>query len=73
MFKLEIHVGGAAYRDPMSDADKETNVTPMDPSRSEIIRNLSEVCEKLEIGYNSGCILDFNGNVTGKFELKDDY
>lgn len=60
MLKIEIKTGGAAYRDENGELDR---------SACELRRNLKGITEKLENGYQSGYIMDINGNKVGKWEL----
>lgn len=60
MFRVEIKTGNAAYRDENENLDYY-----------EVVRNLKEICKKLENGYTDGYIMDINGNKTGKWSLED--
>ena len=62
MLKIEIKTGGAAYRDENDELDR---------SAYELRRNLKEIMEKLEYGYQSGYIMDINGNKVGEWSLED--
>ena len=62
MLKIEIKTGGSAYR----DEDGE-----LDGSAYELRRNLKEIEEKLEYGYQAGYIMDINGNKVGNWTLED--
>ena len=62
MLKIEIKTGGAAYRDENDELDR---------SAYELRRNLKEIMEKLEYGYQSGYIMDVNGNKVGNWTLED--
>ena len=61
MLKIEIKTGGAAYRDENDELDR---------SAYELRRNLKEIMEKLEYGYQSGYIMDINGNKVGKSSVE---
>ncbi len=63
MFKLEIKTGGAAFRDD-SRTDRNGNAI-LDPEGTEIRRILKDVARKLEAGYDSGSVMDLNGNKVG--------
>lgn len=60
MLKIEIKTGGAAYRDENDELDR---------SAYELRRNLKDIMEKLEYGYQAGSIIDINGNKVGKWTL----
>ena len=62
MLKIEIKTGGATYRDENDELDR---------SAYELRRNLKEIMEKLEYGYQSGYIMDINGNKVGEWSLED--
>ena len=62
MLKIEIKIGGVAYRDENDELDR---------SAYELRRNLKEIMEKLEYGYQSGHIMDINGNKVGEWSLED--
>ena len=62
MLKIEIKTGGAAYRDEDGELDR---------SAYELRRNLKEIEEKLEYGYQAGYIMDINGNKVGNWTLED--
>ena len=62
MLKIEIKTGGAAYRDENDELDRSTY---------ELRRNLIEILEKSEYGYQAGYIMDINGNKVGKWSLED--
>ena len=62
MLKIEIKTGGAAYRDENDELDRNAY---------ELRRNLKEIMEKLECGYQSGYIMDINGNKVGEWLLED--
>ena len=62
MLKIEIKTGGTAYRDENDEFDR---------SAYELRRNLKEIMEKLECGYQSGYIIDINGNKVCKWSLED--
>ena len=62
MLKIEIKTGGAAYRDENDELDR---------SAYELRRNLKDIMEKLEYGYQSGYILDANGKKVGNWTLED--
>lgn len=55
MFTLAIKTGNAAYDDGNCEY--------------ELIRNLKEIIKKLEYGYDSGSVMDINGNKVGSWEL----
>jgi len=60
MLRIEIKTGNAAYRDEDGNIDTY-----------ELIRNLKEIEKKLENGYESGYVMDINGNKTGNWKLED--
>lgn len=62
MLNIKIKTSGSAYRD---ENDK------LDRTGYELRRNLKEIMEKLEHGYQSGSIMDINGNKVGKWSLED--
>ena len=62
MLKIEIETGNAAYRDEDGEFDR---------SAYELRRNLKEIMEKLEYSYQSGYIMDINGNKVGEWLLED--
>ena len=62
MLKIEIETGGVAYRDEDGELDR---------SAYELRRNLKEIKEKLEYGYQAGYIMDINGNKVGNWTLED--
>lgn len=62
MLKIEIKTGGAAYRNEDGELDR---------SAYELRRNLKEIEEKLEYGYQAGYIMDINGNKVGNWTLED--
>ena len=62
MLKIEIKTGGSAYRDENDELDR---------SAHELRRNLKDIMEKLEYGYQAGYIIDINGNKVGKWTLED--
>lgn len=63
MFRLEIKTGGSAFRDE-SKIDKKGDYE-LDSFGEEVRRILDEVSRKLRCGYNSGVIMDINGNKVG--------
>ena len=58
MFKLEINTGGSAFK------DEDEN---LDTTAYEVRRLLENVKGKLEAGYNSGYLMDINGNKVGRW------
>ena len=56
--KIEFATGNAAF-------DEECGGS----LEYETIRILREICEKIEIGYTDGVIMDINGNKIGEWEL----
>ena len=56
MFKLEIETGGAAFKD--EDGNFDINAY-------EVRRLLKEIDRKLQSWYNSGYLMDINGNKVG--------
>lgn len=62
MLKIEIRTGGAAY----SDEDIITT-----EGRYELQRNLMDISRKLTNGYDSGVIIDINGNKVGTWTLEN--
>lgn len=63
MFWLEIKTGGAAFCD-------ESGGHP-DPYGWEIRRILGNVIEELKAGHQFGSIIDYNGNLVGRWEYGD--
>ena len=62
MLKIEIKVGGAAYRD-------ENDVLTTE-GRYELQRNLMDICRKITNGYDEGYIMDINGNKVGNWSIE---
>lgn len=60
MLKIEIKTGGAAY----SEDDILTT-----EGRYELQRNLMDISRKLTNGYDSGVIMDINGNKVGNWSV----
>lgn len=60
MLKVEIKTGGAAY----SEDDILTT-----EGRYELQRNLMDISRKLTNGYDSGVIMDINGNKVGEWSV----
>jgi hypothetical protein len=60
MVKIEIQTGGSAFLN-----DDETLDT------TEIVRLLRKVATKIENGYESGAIMDINGNNVGSYDIKE--
>lgn len=58
MVKIEIQTGGSAFR----NEDETLDTT-------EIVRLLRCTAQKIENGYDSGKIMDINGNSVGLFEI----
>lgn len=56
MFKVKFRTGNAAFEEPYK--------------ANEIARILKEIAEKVECGYDSGSIMDINGNYVGEWEIK---
>lgn len=63
MFKLTIRTGGAAFHDEYND-DKAYDKCC---EAEEISRILRKVIYKLECGYESGVLMDINGNKVGEW------
>ena len=68
MFKLAIKTGGAAFRDE-SRTDRKGEAI-LDESGREVRRILAEVSWKLKSGYDSGNIMDANGNNVGSWKYE---
>lgn len=60
MLKIEIKTGGAAY--------SEDDILTME-GRYELQRNLMDISRKLTNGYDSGVIMDINGNKVGNWSV----
>lgn len=60
MLKIEIKTGGAAY----SEDDILTT-----EGRYELQRNLMDISRKLTNGYDSGVVMDINGNKVGNWSV----
>ena len=63
MLKIEFATENAAFCDPRFGEPDEYYI------RAECCRILEEVLDKIEDGFDSGSILDINGNKVGSFEL----
>lgn len=61
MLKIEIKTSGAAY----SEDDILTT-----EGRYELQRNLMDISRKLTNGYDSGVIMDINGNKVGNWSVE---
>lgn len=61
MLKIEIKTGNAAY--------SEDGVLTTE-GRYELQRNLMDISRKLTNGYDSGVIMDINGNKVGKWSVE---
>lgn len=61
MLKIEIKTGGAAY----SEDDILTT-----EGRYELQRNLMDISRKLTNGYDSGVIIDINGNKVDNWSVE---
>lgn len=61
MLKIEIKTGGAAY--------SEDDILTME-GRYELQRNLMDISRKLTNGYDSGVIMDINGNKVGNWSVE---
>ena len=68
MFKLTIRTDGAAFRDE-SRTDRRGNAV-LDPEGTEVRRILKDVARKLEAGYDSGNVMDRNGNNVGNWKYE---
>ena len=68
MFVLTIKTGGAAFRDE-SRTDRKGNAI-LDLEGTEVRRILNDVARKLEMGYDSGNVMDVNGNKVGTWKYK---
>lgn len=62
MLKIEIKTGNAAY------SDDGENIT--DEGRIELCRNLDDIKNKIEDGYDRGYVIDINGNKVGEWDLE---
>lgn len=63
VFALEVKTGGAAFRSEL-ETDRKGDFI-LDPEATEIRRILRDVAKRLESGYDSGVIMDVNGNKVG--------
>lgn len=61
MLKIEIKTGGAAY--------SEDDILTIEV-RYELQRNLMDISRKLTNGYDSGVIMDINGNKVGDWSVE---
>ena len=68
MFRLSIKTSGAAFRDD-SRTDRRGNAI-LDPEGAEVCRILKDVAQKLKAGYDSGNVMDANGNNVGTWKYK---
>ena len=68
MFRLTIKTGGAAFRDD-SRTDRKGNAI-LDPEGAEVRRILKDVARKLKAGYDSGNVMDANGNNVGTWKYE---
>lgn len=61
MLKIEIKTDGSAY--------SEDDILTME-GRYELQRNLMDISRKLTNGYDSGVIMDINGNKVGNWSVE---
>lgn len=62
---LEMHLDNAAYREYAeypNEGELETTV---------VANDLRNVAEKIELGYKSGNIIDYNGNKVGTWRIEE--
>ena len=65
---MTIKTGGAAFRDD-SRTDRKGNAV-LDPEGAEVRRILKDMARELEAGYDSGNVMDVNGNKVGAWKYE---